>query len=878
MENIYKITVTGSNNVVKIEPGQLAYLRKDPFSSNTLTGSEIAPGIFSFDVLQTGYYQLWTGSSLTSIANNQTFSTSVTGKMQFGNDINFLHLTGTTGNLQSQIASLTGNYNSLSSIATRFTTLSSSVVSLSSSVTSISASVVSLSSSVTSLSALNYPVILKRNDGINFGYTSVTAAISAATTGDVVNIYKSLSANILLKDLVDIYIDTGVVVDSGDYSLPTITDNGVAVKSKITGYGTIQNSYNCVNANTNTFIKCFPDALYIADSLGTIFRSASLGDNRNDYSVSSLSANRLSYSHFIDAATGYTCGSSGTLGRLFKTTNSGSTWNMISDNSFTGGRMIGVYFIDSVTGFAIINSASGIARTVDGGLTWTALPITVTGTSTTTIFGGMSFANNLIGNFSYYNSATGLNYKTVDGGASWSLENSITGKVSSLKYTDSATGYITNNSGVLFKTTNTGTTWALHYNFGSANTLVTEFQNSATGYSMFADSTLYRTVNGGGTWTSIATVSPDSSGYSLNGKITFINNSSTGFITGGRRVLKTVDNGVNWITIVGAYNSSTSVFSNVTTYAQAIYLANSLSEVDIQAETIWGYGANTVNSFNGVTIDNVARKLWLKANTVYSLYNCGIYNRSNSLSNNSTTAINFDIKYVYTGLPTRRDAGSSVIVNYGGGYIKIDEINAYCVGHTFSSRSGELTIDIMKARSWNNNNNNYTYGVYIAQGTGTQKLNLFFDELLSYDGQHGQSMPAFSVEQGIVAIHGNRIYSQNNFAVYNDTGSLAGDSTLNVKEIVGAAGVYNNNPKKVIISNASICAFGSNVYNHCPIVLTNNNVQLLNCVLYNVAGQWSIQDYSSTGATVKLINVYSNSAMDSSITAKISNLNVSAEL
>lgn len=101
--------------------------------------------------------------------------------------------------------------------------------------------------------------------GVIADYSTYDEARDAASSGDVIRIYKNLNEQIDLLDGVDLYIDPGTVITYNGAG-PTITDNNEECVCNIVGGGTIKNTYtgsakqSCIeisNANSVVNIECF---------------------------------------------------------------------------------------------------------------------------------------------------------------------------------------------------------------------------------------------------------------------------------------------------------------------------------------------------------------------------------------------------------------------------------------------------------------------------------------------------------------------------------------------------------------------------------------------------------------------------------------------
>ncbi|MFC5536971.1 YCF48-related protein [Rhodocytophaga aerolata] len=159
--------------------------------------------------------------------------------------------------------------------------------------------------------------------------------------------------------------------------------------------------------------------------------------------------------------------------------------------------------------------------------------------------------------------------KTLDGGTTWTRvepTNSFP-YVNDIFFQDANIGYVTSgfNGGAVYKTTNGGQTWetvywsdtpfGIHFN-GNTGCIVGEIQaGSTTNFGR----TLSITKDGGGSWTAISNAGYDS--YSnvsfISDKIGFLSHWPNAY-TGNNNYFKTTDGGENWLehqtNIEGSYN------------------------------------------------------------------------------------------------------------------------------------------------------------------------------------------------------------------------------------------------------------------------------------------------------------------------------------
>lgn len=109
-------------------------------------------------------------------------------------------------------------------------------------------------------------VTILHRDGSIDDYGNYNDAMLAADDYDLIQIWANLNEKIQLKDLVDVWICDGVVLDC-DHITPsaTITDNGSPVNCRVYGMGIIKNTYDsspwysCIsitNGSSNVSIEC----------------------------------------------------------------------------------------------------------------------------------------------------------------------------------------------------------------------------------------------------------------------------------------------------------------------------------------------------------------------------------------------------------------------------------------------------------------------------------------------------------------------------------------------------------------------------------------------------------------------------------------------
>ncbi|MCX6267577.1 MAG: YCF48-related protein [Bacteroidetes bacterium] len=266
---------------------------------------------------------------------------------------------------------------------------------------------------------------------------------------------------------------------------------------------------------------------------------------------------------FTDANTAYVAGSGGAI---LKTIDEGKTWTALS--SGTDKSLYSIYFTDARVGYAV--GANGtIIKTTDGGVTWTALPI-VTSHYLTSVF----FTNSDTG----YIAGSGMDdniFKTTDAGSTWTLlvNNNHAGpdlglySYSSVCFTDDSTGYLTGAfctsmwgcTVMIAKTIDGGLRWEYLYQTGLGLSSV-RFVNANTGFVTGASGTILKTIDGGTDW---ETLSSGTNRYLYS--VHFID-TIKGFVVGDSgTILKTIDGGATW----------TAQLSGTTNLLRSVYFTNS---------------------------------------------------------------------------------------------------------------------------------------------------------------------------------------------------------------------------------------------------------------------------------------------------------------
>ncbi|MFN6946058.1 MAG: T9SS type A sorting domain-containing protein [Cytophagaceae bacterium] len=167
--------------------------------------------------------------------------------------------------------------------------------------------------------------------------------------------------------------------------------------------------------------------------------------------------------HFLDANTGFVAGGTTGSGYIRKTSNGGATWTnvLISLSDY----ITDVFFVDANNGWAtqaVMSSTDDfvIYKTTNGGLNWTKVTISAASGRT---FNSLFFIDANTGwGAGGDGSGSGFIYKTTDGGSTWTQNTSlgtVMGQFHDIAFVDANTGWAVGQNDVIYHSVNGGTTW-----------------------------------------------------------------------------------------------------------------------------------------------------------------------------------------------------------------------------------------------------------------------------------------------------------------------------------------------------------------------------------------------------------------------------------
>jgi photosystem II stability/assembly factor-like uncharacterized protein len=194
-------------------------------------------------------------------------------------------------------------------------------------------------------------------------------------------------------------------------------------------------------------------------------------------------------------------------GVVYATTESGSvlrcsdrtTWSSFTLPGYIGN---GVYFYNSYIGYMTGSNKGKIAKTTDGGSSWSEMQINFTGLIRKVHFldenNGFAIAQNYD---KQTNTTYGLVLKTTDGGTNWSqMHEQASLILNDLQFTDVNHGYFVGLNGMILKTSNGGGSFTQLTSNTTKTLNDVSFTDQYTGFAVGLQGTILKTVNGGATW------------------------------------------------------------------------------------------------------------------------------------------------------------------------------------------------------------------------------------------------------------------------------------------------------------------------------------------------------------------------------------------
>lgn len=220
--------------------------------------------------------------------------------------------------------------------------------------------------------------------------------------------------------------------------------------------------------------------------------------------------------HFFNINTGIVCGG---YGLIMRTTDAGITWDSVSPSVSSNPATTtyrDLYFINNNTGFVCGPETMDIAKTTNGGLTWSKIDGSIQGVSKYSVY---AWDENKIIVTSYSNPA--YVFKTSNGGINWTSYATGGSYLFKINFMNDNTGFVCGNSGDIKLTTNAGINWT-SINHGTYSYYDIDFKNN-TVYITGSPYYIYKSSNLGSSWDTVGfiqhgiqTVSMDDGYYSTS--------------------------------------------------------------------------------------------------------------------------------------------------------------------------------------------------------------------------------------------------------------------------------------------------------------------------------------------------------------------------
>ncbi|MFH0991901.1 MAG: YCF48-related protein [bacterium] len=229
-------------------------------------------------------------------------------------------------------------------------------------------------------------------------------------------------------------------------------------------------------------------------------------------------ADQILAMQFLDANTGYL---GQDYGQALKTTNGGQSWTVITpaEESFQSATRA-LHFINASVGYlarsVTVYAADQIAKTTDGGATWTKKDSVTLKQSKSIRF--------LDANQGIYGADSRTLRYTTDGGATWQTPTinghpasvSQTGTIYAIRIIDATHAWALGNKMIYFSA-DLGKTWTyIPHSFTGTDTLFYDinFKDANVGYVVGYKGIVMKTTNGGTSWTNLTDIPPE---QTLNG-------------------------------------------------------------------------------------------------------------------------------------------------------------------------------------------------------------------------------------------------------------------------------------------------------------------------------------------------------------------------
>lgn len=225
----------------------------------------------------------------------------------------------------------------------------------------------------------------------------------------------------------------------------------------------------------------------------------------------------------------------GNAGRVYRSVDSGATWTRIGREAGVRGELLSVAFADANTVLVARNDTASLARSTDGGQTWSTVNVPGFGTPEDVAFGAAGVG------YAVLDTSSAQIGRTTDAGATWTFVGTpATGSLRAV----AARGNLAlavGNGGRVIRSGDGGATWTVPNTGGAAmNLRDAAFVSDTVAVIVGSSGTVLRSTDGGQTFTAAA------SGVTADLVSVAFADATTGLATGNNTIVRTTDGGLTW--------------------------------------------------------------------------------------------------------------------------------------------------------------------------------------------------------------------------------------------------------------------------------------------------------------------------------------------
>lgn len=199
---------------------------------------------------------------------------------------------------------------------------------------------------------------------------------------------------------------------------------------------------------------------------------------------------------FVDEDTGWFLNNEGDV---FKTANGGDAWEKIAELDGSGWERL--QFVDASVGFATQIAGDELMKTEDGGFTWECISLSIPNATLDIRVKDMCFISRNIGYYIYEWLSGGVMQtatpvmRTSDGGSSWTLLDSLNSPyLHTLEFVSRSTGFIA-GSNCIYATQDGGATWDIFTSQDETDFITSLYFLEDVGWALCSDGNVYRTYS-----------------------------------------------------------------------------------------------------------------------------------------------------------------------------------------------------------------------------------------------------------------------------------------------------------------------------------------------------------------------------------------------